>query len=264
MKKVEMKKMAETLVLRGTSTISDYRRKMETVNPAIENFEARIGGKKGAEDARDRFAAMLVRLFVRASSQSQLGSASRKKVWERKSAESLARKAGMRSDEHGSWSGDHHSVQGLSFVGPWESAAAPYWDMGSEGLGLVDVTRTRHYAKSSNWRPSSVSTRFLVGKNEAGTYFSHPVSLNCLTVEEAVEWIWNGKARYIIQRQGDVALIGGNGGPKMPSSLPWGHKVEGGKIVHATHPELRFPQNPGERIIVGRRAAERATSATRD
>lgn len=235
---------------------------------AIGRFETRISGKRGAEDIRERFYAALENIYPKTTKHYPLTPAKsheyRLSSWKSNSAKFLAEKAGLHSDEHGSWRGDHISVSGVDFVGPWESAAAPYHDTGAEGLGLVFVTRTRVYAKSSNWRPSSVSTTFLVGKNEAGTYFSHPVSPNCNTIIDALQWIWNGKAYQIIQRQGDIALVGGNGGPKMPSNLPWGHKINGTIITHDTHPELRMPAVKGERIIVGRRAAERASEATRD
>lgn len=260
MKKQDLAKKVIYLNLKGS--VNQSRTKRASIEEIVNHLETRIAGKKGAELARDRFAAMLDKMYPDRPLHHVFGN--RLQRWESASAAALAEKAGMTSDEHGSWRGDHISVAGLSFIGHWESAGAPYWDMGGEGLGLVRVTRTREYAKSSNWRPSSVSTTFLVGKNEAGTYFSHPVSPNCTTVWEATEWIWSGKANNIIQRQGDIALISGNGGPKMPSNMPWGHKVQDDKIVHATHPDLPMPSKPGERIIVGRRTSDRATSATRD
>jgi len=242
--------------------------KEEKVKAILEKFEARIGGKKGAEEARDRFAAILEKMYIRpavpVTATHEQSHQYRLKDWKRKSAKYMAEKAGLQSDEHGTWgSGDHLTVYGLDYVGPWESEKAPYFDMGGEGLGLVTVTRTRVYAKNSKWRPSEVSTTFLVGRNEVGTYFSHSVSPNCSTVEEAVQWIWKNKAYQIIQRQGDIALVKGNGGPKMPAYLPGGHKVEGGYIIHPTHPALPLP-GKGERVIVARRAAERASEATRD
>jgi len=190
----------------------------------------------------------------------------RRRAWEQGHALALAKKAGYTSDEHGTYlRGDHFSVGPLDFVPPWEAQVAPYCDLGGEGLALISVTRTRVYPKSSQWRPSSVATKFLIGRNEAGTYFAHPVSPRCNTVEAALDWIWGGKASDIIQRQGDVALIGSNGGPRMPASLPHGHVVDeaAGVIRHATHPDLPLP-GKGQRIIVGRRAAERASAATRD
>lgn len=231
------------------------------IEAAVEKFEARVSGKRGAEEARDRFFAALENLYPKRPLAAYRTHKQRLADWKAKSAEALADLAGAFHDEHGYLPGDYLSTRGLDFVPPWESKAAPYCDGGGEGLGLVDITRTRVYAKSSKWRPSSVGTRFLVGRNEAGTYFSHPVSPNCSTVIEALQWIWNGRADRIIQRQGDVALIWGKG-PKMPG-LPSGHRIEGDCIVHETHPALPMP-GKGQRIIVGRRAAERASEATRD
>jgi hypothetical protein len=246
--------------------------KSRKIMPLLDHFEARIGGRKGAEEARDRFAAMLDKLYPKQQSyrvtDPKTRHEARLSAWKEKSAESLAICAGIIPDEHGpgynASSGDYISLHGLDYVGPWESHKAPYHDMGSDGLGLVAVERTRVYARSSKWRPSSVTTYFLVGRNESGTYFSHPVSPNCKTVEEAVQWIWNGMAYKIIQRQGDIALVGASTGPKMPHRLPWGHKIKGDMIIHETHPDLPLPKNPGERIIVGRRASARARAASRD
>ena len=228
---------------------------------AVVKFEARIGGTRGVEDARDRFYAGLERLYTRPALPYHLPHQQRLAAWKARSALSLAAGAGEQYDEHGSRSGDYLHTNGMDFVSPRESAAAPFCDSGGAGLGLITVVRTRIYA-GHKWRPSEVGTRYLVGRNEVGTYFTHPCPLSCRTVEEAVQWIWSGQADQIIQRQGDVALIQGNGGPKLPT-LPRGHKVEGDQIMHDTHPPLPLP-GKGERIIIGRRAAERASSATRD
>lgn len=265
MKKSTLRKEYTEVIPFGAMPYDARKAKLDNIAAAIEKFESRISGKRGAEDARDRFFADLQNLYARPAAPIKQTDTVRLHNWKVASARTLAEKAGANFDEHASYhSGDYMTTRGLDFIGHWESTPAPYCDMGGEGLGLVEVSRTRVYAKSSNWRPSSVATRFLVGKNEAGTYFSHPVSPNCSTVENALQWIWGGKAHLIIQRQGDIALIGGNGGPKMPAQLPWGHKVNGDIITHATHPDLPVPSKPGERIIVGKRAAERASEATRD
>ena len=70
-----------------------------------------------------------------------------------------------------------------------------------KGLFLVEITRTRTYAKSCKWFPSSSRTRFLVGRNENKNPFAHAVSKNCDTVKSAVDWIWQGKT--ILARQGE-------------------------------------------------------------
>ncbi len=179
----------------------------------------------------------------------------------------LAEGAGYASDEHGTYKrGDWWSVKALDFVGPEVSVAAPYLDQGGEGLGLIAVQRKRVYAKSSRWFPSHAESRYLVGRNEIGTYFAHPVPNSCTSVVEALDWIWSGNAwvnetANIIARQGDIALVKGKG-PKVPD-LPKGHRVEGEQIVHNTHPAIRLP-GKGERIIVAKRAAARVSPGTRD
>ncbi|NCC59201.1 MAG: hypothetical protein EOM17_16560, partial [Synergistales bacterium] len=129
---------------------------------------------------------------------------SRRYTWGIKQGHALAEKSGQNFDEHGSSSGDYLSTSVVDYVSPWDgSATAPYCDMGGEGLALIRITRTRVYAKSSKWFPARAFTLFLVGKNEAGTYFAHPVAKTCETVADAVQWIWSGRAKDIIARQGD-------------------------------------------------------------
>lgn len=244
-----------------------YRFANPAIKDAINKFESRISGKPGAEDRREKFAAALDRITtgLQDNRPPYRPHDVRYRAWKTRCALDLARKAGQYFDEHGSWGssrGDYRVTTALDFIPPWESSPAPYCDMGGEGLGLIAVERTRYYAKRSSWRPSSVTTHYLVGRNEAGTYFAHPVPTHCATVRDAVQWIWNGMADRIIQRQGDIALIWGNGGPKLPE-LPWGHRIEGNFIVHETHPPLPLP-GKGQRVIVARRAAERANAATRD
>lgn len=234
-----------------------YRR----ASSALEKFEARTSGQRGAEEARDRFWAALERLYVHPAPPAHLDHEARLARWKARSAIALAAAAGEHYDEHGYRRGDYLSTRGLDYVPPHLSATAPFCDLGGAGLGLIEIVRTRIYPSSSQWRPSSVSTSYMVGRNEAGTYFSHPVPAGCKTVLEAVQWIWSGMASRILQRQGDVALIWGSG-PKLPA-LPRGHRIEGDQIVHATHPALPLP-GKGQRVIVGRRAAERASAATRD
>ena len=232
-----------------------------------ERFEERIKGTSGAPQKRKQFLQKVQRLadnkdiLNHQHIQWQGDHETRKKRWLKFKAEQLAKKAGYESDEHGRLPGDYRTIFGRDFVPPWESDKAPYHDSGNRGLGLVAVIRKRIYAKSCQWYPSTATTAFLVGRNENGTYFAHPVPANIDTVKEAVQWIWNNKADQIIQRQGDIALIWGPG-PKLPE-LPTGHTIEGNYIIHESHDKLPLPDK-GTRIIVGRRASEQASSATRD
>lgn len=177
-------------------------------------------------------------------------------------AEKLATDAGQMWDEHGSSRGDYLTTTGLDWVNPAEAKATPYCDMGGRGLALIEITRKRVYAKSSKWYPRETSTRYLVGRNEAGTYFAHAVPAKIGSVRGAVDWIWNGKAEAIIARQGDIALITSRGPARIPP-LPSGHRVNGSMIYHETHPAIRKPDY-GEAVIVARRAVVRASNETRD
>lgn len=172
----------------------------------------------------------------------------------------LARMAGQYYDEHGSYIGDYRQTKYLDYIESKEAKLTPYLDMGGCGLGLIEICRTRMYARSYKFGPSTASTKYLVGRNEIGTFFAHSIYYNCYSVYEAIRWIWSGHLN-IIARQGDIALIKGKG-PKIPK-LPFGHKIEGEFIVHETHPKLRLPKK-NERIIVARRAFERVSQSSRD
>jgi len=165
-------------------------------------------------------------------------------------------------DEHGSKRGDYLSTEYLDYVSPPDSLKPPYHDYGVMGLGLIRVHRKRVYASSCQWYPKKTFTAYLLGRNESGTYFAHPVDRKCFSVRQACHWIWNKKADRIIMRQGDIALIKGTSIIKVPD-LPSGHTVEGDYIVHDSHPALHLPRK-GERVIVAKRAVIRVSNATRD
>ena len=182
----------------------------------------------------------------------------------------LARLAGIESDEHGAayTRGDHWGMSVLDAVDSRHSAAAPYLDSGHAGLAVIQVNRHRVYAKSSHWRPSDAASLFLVGRNEAGTYFAHALP-NTFTktysrpgVGAALAWMWSGHSRDIILRQGDIAIVRAHG-QQYPARLPSGHRIDGDQIVHPTHPAIRLP-GKGERVIIARRATPRVSSETRD
>jgi hypothetical protein len=244
-------------MLIGHTYIKQEDPRHETVQRAYDSLSARIYRKRGAEAKRERFVAMVERIFgQRGFTESPRTQYSRK---QQRKAEGLARMAGLYFDEHGSSRGDHLTTSGLAYVPPAVSKSAPFFDTGGAGLGLVSVARTRVYAKSSKWRPSSTSTTYLVGRNETGTFFAHAVPNSCGSVYSAISWIWHGQE--IIRRQGDIAVARGRG-RRLPS-LPSGHRMDDGHIMHATHPTIRAP-GKGEFLVVGRRAAVRVSSETRD
>ena len=181
----------------------------------------------------------------------------------------IARMASMFFDEHGSGRGDYRHTSALDYVPPEIAKNAPFHDHGHAGMALVSITRTRIYSKKymRSFGPGRTTEHYLCGRNEAGTWYSHRVPQTIPTVREAVAWIWSGMEDRIISRQGDIALIAGNGGPRIPAAgLPGGHQLNGISITHDTHPAIPAPQTH-QRIIIGRRAAQRgdgAATQTRD
>ena len=232
---------------------------------ALAAAEARIAGTRGAPAARARLAGALSRLGTsKYALRPRFSAELRRTFWVRRSAEELAAKAGAHyTDNLRTWDrGTYHATRGLDYVPAYLSAAAPYHDLGGAGLGLIEITRRTCYAKSSTWGPSEVATRYLTGRNESGSYWTHPVPVTCSTITEALAWMWDGRELDIIERQGDIALVRGRG-PKLPRELPAGHTPTAEATTHRTHAPLRLPQ-AGERIIIARRAAARSTAPTRD
>lgn len=258
-------------MLNDKSTDQLTKRKLYNLPPYVyeiaSKFEARIHGKKGAGDLRERFYGYVKAHYLKHEETRTLSSAEKKRVWVHKYVCTMCSNVDtLRVDEHGfgEWNGSL-SVYVRDFIAPWQgSAKSPYFDMGGEGLALITLSRTREYSKAYTRRYGygHASTRYLVGKNEAGTYFCHSVSKECNNVLGAIDWIWNGHSDKIVQRQGDIALIKGVG-PKYPAGIPRGHVVGDDKITHATHPDLPLP-GKGQRIIVGRRAAEYVGRNARD
>lgn len=170
----------------------------------------------------------------------------------------------LAADEHGGI--DNAYVSQIDWISAVEAQSAPYFVLPSAncGIGLVSaVSFTEYRGKFKGWA-SSCTEYFLVGRNEAGTFFAHRVT-ESNSVEEAINWIWGGRAKQIVRRQGDISIIKG-AGPKGLDKLPFGHTVQGDYIVHDTHPSMAIP-GKGERIIIGRRAAQKGNgtfSQTRD
>jgi hypothetical protein len=160
--------------------------------------------------------------------------------------------AGIRHDEHGTYErGDHMLLRVCDYIDGYAARRRPFLSMSStyEGLALIKITRKRVYAKSSTWSPSEVSCKYLIGKNEAGTWFSHPVHPTCQTILDAINWMWDGRADEIIARQGDIASTERRSRPRLPK----GHDLDadGRVVLHRTHAALVVPQGGG--WIVARR-----------
>ncbi len=179
--------------------------------------------------------------------------------WCRQKGLRLAALAGYEPDEHGSgFRGDYWTIQVLDFQPPWKTAAPPYHDMGGDGMALIAVTRTRNYAKSWAYGPSRATAYFIVGRNEVGTYFAHPVA-DSKSLADALAWMWQGFD--VVERQGDIAIVHGGRSGYIPP-LPKGHRLTENGIEHDTHATLRLPRK-GERIVVARRSRP-FTRGTRD
>ena len=144
-------------------------------------------------------------------------------------------------------------VVGRCYLGPTDTKAAPYLDLGGAGLAVIDEETEALHFRLGWWRPFILTERYLIGRNEAGTAFAHavPARSETSTITGALRWIWSGYAPT--RRQGDIAIVTAVG-PKMPALLPQRHHVDAaaGVVRHATHPDLALP-GAGERLIVGKR-----------
>lgn len=251
--------------------MNDVHKKISYLKELTDRFEARIKGKKGAPARREKFYAALDRIrstMWPRPADKHPSQKDRKWNWCKKQALYMCSMCDtLHVDEHGvgDFWGDDLRASVLAFISPHHgSKNAPYFDMGGEGLALVRIDRRRTYSKAytARYGHGHAWTTYLVGKNEAGTYFCHAVNKKLTTLRAAMDWIWDGHSTDIIQRQGDIALICG-AGPKIPKNLPSGHVIEGDIIKHATHPDLPMPKK-GQRIIVGRRASTTVGQNARD
>lgn len=132
----------------------------------------------------------------------------------RQAVEELVKAAGSRADEHGSWE------FGTAFDGKGRGQALN-WDL--YGIGndvhqgtLLIVIQVRQYEKRhKNWMPNVRKNYFLVGTNEDGSAFAHPVPAQVVRAAVNAErdvviacqnWIFGGDYSRMI-RHGDLALV---------------------------------------------------------
>jgi len=181
----------------------------------------------------------------------------------------LARGARLMADEHkSSWQNgsDDSAISCRDYVTPKKALKTPYLVVDSannEGLALIEIERERTYSRTSEWRPSTRTSCWLVGRNEAGSYFSHAIPANSArTVAGALKWIWKGAT--IIRRQGDIAVAAGRA---RAVELPWGHQIaksdiatRAAVVTHATHPDMTAP-GAGEYFVVARRSTAADSSS---
>lgn len=117
-------------------------------------------------------------------------------------------------DEHGSWAFGRK----FDHKGRGEALNCDLYGIGRDvhDNGLLLVVQIRQYRKQyTDWYPSIRKNYFLVGRNEDGTAFTHPVSANvvhaairadrdvCLACQN---WIFGGDYAAM-RRQGDIALV---------------------------------------------------------
>jgi len=115
----------------------------------------------------------------------------------------LAVKAGVNHDEHGgSGRGDHFSLRIVDFL--WKEKDLKRNFACGKYLGLVAEDRKRVYASSSKWGPTTRTNYYVVGTNENGVPFMHPVTTSYNLTELALQWIWS--YHEIEARHGDVAI----------------------------------------------------------
>jgi hypothetical protein len=153
----------------------------------------------------------------------------------------------------------------IDLVLPPESYKNPYLCANDSGLALVEITKKVVYPSSSKWYPRVTQGVVLVGRNESGFAFAHPVNNSKKNIRSALSWIWNGKEGRIIARQGDIALVRGINNRKWMDRMPAGHRISACSkfIEHASHPAIPVP-GPGTTIIVAQRGKLNAFVETRD
>jgi hypothetical protein len=187
----------------------------------------------------------------------------------------LAVKAGLHHDEHGGYGrGDNFDLQVIEYV--WRKPDLRKYHASGRFIGFVKQERTRVYAKSSDWRPSSRIDKFVVGENENGVPFVHQVPSKVESLDEAMRWIWQGSDMEA--RQGDVAVTAGRlkhvEGEDADIAIHDSHRfigevhingavhVRNGFLYHTReqHPTL-YVGSEWKRIVIGRRSAKGMSSA---
>lgn len=185
-------------------------------------------------------------------------------------------------DEHGAW----------EFKAEFDRKGrgqAINWDLYGVGFDvhtgdMLAVIQVRQYTKQhKNWYPQIRKNYFLIGENEDGSAFAHPVSANVIhaavraerdVIEAVQNWIFGGTYADM-QRHGDLAIIpmksrpaGTKGQLRKVAVLEDSHRLEAAQIaevdgrIYAKNPTLTHI--PGthptveaagwNRIVIGRRA----------
>jgi len=146
----------------------------------------------------------------------------RREKWLKGCGMVLAQRARCYWDEHGSLSGEYRVTRVIECIPHGRRSSPPLLRHGRRGVGVdrgPEEDRLRQVLKVV---PHDRRVKVPRGRNEAGTYFSHPVHRDVCTVREAIRWMWGGREHH--PATGDIALIVGNG-PKL-TGLPDRHVVD--------------------------------------
>jgi hypothetical protein len=192
----------------------------------------------------------------------------------------LANRAGLEYDEHGTvvrsngWGKDRFNLRVLDYV--HKKKDLKHYHACGKCLALVEQTRVRTYAASSQFRYSDSRWVFIVGTNENGVPFCHQVPRHFGSLGDAMKWIWNG--HKIDRRQGDVAITRSHlkhvRGEVRNERLIDNHfifaevhdsqgtHIRNGFIYHEKdqHPPI-YVGSEWKRVLIARRSAEGMSSA---
>jgi hypothetical protein len=122
-----------------------------------------------------------------------------------KKVQEFAQSTAVDQDHHGIYqSGDDVYISVIEAVNTKKDLKK--YHASGELLALVKVSRERTYSKqyTRQFGKGRRSDKYLIGQNETGTRFAHPVSDSCETLEQAINWIWDNNK--IIARHGDIAI----------------------------------------------------------
>jgi ribonuclease HI len=117
--------------------------------------------------------------------------------------ERFARDTAIAHDQHGIYqSGDSIFIDVMDVTeNPKELKK---YHASGDILALVGISRTRTYSHSCGHSPSRRYDKYLIGLNETGTKFAHQVHTSCMTLQDAVNFIWQNQE--ITARHGDIAI----------------------------------------------------------
>lgn len=183
----------------------------------------------------------------------------------RSAVTSLIGRVGANDDEHGSWEFDAaFDSKGRGSAINWDLYA--YGNDVHSGAFLCIVQVRRYEKVHKNWYPSIRKNYFLVGTNEDGTVFAHPLPSSVIryainhgrdAILAAQNWMFGTTDYSQIVRQGDVALLPCKRPPQegevasyeRAANIEKSHLLVADEIrrngnVYAKNPRLTHPTHP--------------------